>query len=112
VTNPQRYAVLHDVAHELVEQLTRYYVVVRSEGETFDPAVVPPDFLTDLIRLTPPAGSGPLCFGFTRFPGVVIRFGRWHHSTYPHCGCDGCDESPARLGAEMARSVEDSSPTE
>ena len=105
VSNSERYAVLHDVAREVVEQLARNYEVVRTQGESADLDVVPPDSVTDVVLLTPPAGSGPLGIGFTRFPGVVIRYGRWRHVTYPHCGCDACDESPERLGAEMVRSL-------
>ena len=31
---------------------------------------------------------------FTGFPGLRVRFGRWHIEPFPGCGCDACDERP------------------
>ncbi|HSH59935.1 MAG TPA: DUF6226 family protein [Acidimicrobiales bacterium] len=108
VTNPQRYAVLHDFARQLVDDLSEKYLVTPLTGGSVDQAVVPSDFVSEVVELSPPPGrGGPLAIAFTKFPGLIVRYGRWHHSSYPHCGCDACDESPEELAEQLRTSVEE-----
>ncbi len=54
-----------------------------------------------------PRGTGaPLTVGFTDFPGLIVRFGRWCIQAYPHCGCDACDEDPTALVREFNQRVD------
>ena len=47
------------------------------------------------VRLQPSSGTGArLTVAFTTFPGLLVRFGKWHVEAYPSCGCDACDEQP------------------
>ena len=104
VTNPERFAVLHEAADRLLDELTARYTVERREaaeplGETGD--------RVRTVRLIPrmPAAA-PLAVAFTTFPGVVLRLGRWYEESMPACGCDACDEQPADLITDMRTQVE------
>jgi hypothetical protein len=90
-----RFAVLHDAAERLLDELAEGYLVERREskeelGET--------EALVRMVRLIPrtPA-AGPLAVAFTDFPGLIVRLGRWWVEALPGCGCDECDEDPAGL---------------
>ena len=37
--------------------------------------------------------AGPIVVSFSVFPGLHVRFGRWHIEGFPQCGCDACDET-------------------
>jgi hypothetical protein len=101
VTEPGRYAVLHDAAGELLDDLTERYIVERREsGERLDPAGEPVRVVR-LIPRTPDAAT--MAVAFTAFPGLVVRFGRWYEQALPSCGCDACDEQPTDLIAELHR---------
>ncbi len=43
---------------------------------------------------------------YTNFPGLLVRFGRWHMDAFPRCGCDACDEDVDDLVIELAERVE------
>jgi hypothetical protein len=103
VTDPGRYAVLHETAERLLDNLAAQYIVERRESkESRDPADEP----VRVVRLIPrtPAAA-PLAIAFTDFPGVVLRLGRWYEESLPGCGCDACDEQPDYLVAEMNTQV-------
>jgi hypothetical protein len=95
VTNPERFASLHDVAAELLDRLELEFDAERRELFSLDPEV------EEGIRLARPsvslvprdAGSAPLVIAFSAFPGVRVRFGRWCIIAFPTCGCDACDET-------------------
>jgi hypothetical protein len=104
VTDPGRYAVLHDIAETLLDSLAGQYIVERREAnEALDPAGRP----TRVVRLIPrtPAAA-PLAIAFTDFPGVILRLGRWYSEPLPACGCDACGEQPDDLIAEMYTQVD------
>jgi hypothetical protein len=91
-TDPGRYAVLHAEADSLLAELADSFTVELRE--TYEPLRT--------VRLIPhtPAAA-PLAVTFTDFPSVRLRLGRWHEESLPNCGCDGCDEQPADLVAEL-----------
>lgn len=98
VTNPERFAPLHEFAEELLGKLTSEFHVERSEGYDLDPDLDLEPVRTDLarptVRLTPHRElSAPLQVSFTTFPGLLVRAGRWHNEPIPVCGCDACDET-------------------
>lgn len=96
VTNPERFAPLHEIALELLQILERKFDVDRVEGYDLDPyletaivAVVRPT-----IKLTPRrTNRAAITIAFSTFPGLNVRFGRWFTRPFPICGCDACDES-------------------
>lgn len=97
VTNPGRFAVLHDAAEKLLDELTDQYTVERREAkEPLGSA------LHRTVRLVPrtPAAA-PLAITFTDFPSIVLRLGRWYEESLPSCGCDACDEQPDHLVTEL-----------
>ena len=99
VTDPGRYAVLHEAADRLIDDLAAQYIVERRESkETLSSTDEP----VRIVRLIPrmPAAA-PLAVAFTDFPSVVLRLGRWFEESLPSCGCDACAERPADLVAEM-----------
>lgn len=106
VTDPDRYRVLHDVAGRLLDELVERYDVRRHEhaGADFVPDGVE---ARRVVRLAP-AGerSAPVSIAFTAFPGLLVRFGRWHLEAFPACGCDACDERPDELVDEFHGHVE------
>jgi hypothetical protein len=99
VTDPERYALLHETATSVVDDLVASYEVDRSEpghlGVDF-PGPLPPG-LDRIVHLSPAGGAAPVTVVFTSFPGLVVRYGRWHVEWYPTCGCDACDENPRDL---------------
>ena len=96
-TDPGRYAVLHEAAEKLLDDLAARYTVERRE--TREPVRT--------IRLIPhtPAAA-PLAVSFTDFPGIVLRLGRWYEEPLPACGCDACDEHPDHLVTELVTQVD------
>lgn len=101
VTDPQRYTALHHVADQLVTDLTeRYDVAVADE-----PAPGPGEVRA--VRLHPRSvGGADLVVVHTAF-GVRLRAGRWAEESFPHCGCDACDEEPEDLADELGDFVLD-----
>jgi Family of unknown function (DUF6226) len=95
VTNPERFASLHDVAAELLDRLDLEFDAERAEGYGLDPE------LEEGVKLSRPSvilvpkdvSAAPIVVAFTAFPGVLVRFGRWCTAAFPTCGCDACDEA-------------------
>jgi len=95
VTNAERFAPLHVVAAELLDELELKFDVERAQGygldseleEGWKPARPPVTLVPRDVR------AGPLVVGFSVFPGLRIRFGRWCMMAFPACGCDACDET-------------------
>jgi hypothetical protein len=104
VTNPGRFAVLHDEAERLLDELTARYTVERREA--LEP-LSGTGRRVRTVRLIPrtPAAA-PLAVAFTDFPSVVLRLGRWYEESLPGCGCDACGEQPADLVVDMRAQVE------
>lgn len=102
VTAPERYTVVHDAAAQLIADLAGRYDVATSPGDRTDLGRSEGIELLRVVRLVP-AGvdAAPLTVGFTAFPGVLVRFGRWHLQAFPSCGCDACDEHPDDVIREL-----------
>lgn len=96
MTDPGRYAVLHEAAGTLLDELAERYTVERRESN--EPLRT--------VRLIPhmPAAA-PIAVTFTEFPGIKVRFGRWYEEALPNCGCDACDEHPEELVADLRTHV-------
>jgi hypothetical protein len=94
VTNPKRFASLHDVAAELLDRLEREFDAERAEGYGLDPELEEGCKLArPSVTLAPrDVGAAPVAVTFSAFPGVRVRFGRWCMTAFPTCGCDACDE--------------------
>jgi hypothetical protein len=94
-TNAGRFAVLHDAADALLDELAEGYMVEHRETKEL---LGPDEALVRVVRLIPrtPAAA-PLAVAFTNLPGLTLRLGRWWAQTLPVCGCDACGEEPAQL---------------
>lgn len=108
VTNPQRYRILYAVAEELLDQLVAQYDVERVEGgAALDEELARGVDVRRVVRLAPKAERGAsLTVAVTGFPGLSVRFGRWHIEAFPACGCDACDEDPSEVANELREKVE------
>ena len=96
VTDPQRYVALHDVADRLVTVLAERYDVALTDE--------PADGAREVraVRLHPRSGGGADLVVVHTDLGVRLRAGRWAEESFPHCGCDACDEEPEDLAEELA----------
>ena len=99
VTDPGRYAVLHEAAERLLDELTSRYTVERRE--TAEPLGATGERVRTVRLIPRTPAAAPLAVAFTDFPGVVLRLGRWYSESLPGCGCDACDERPQDLVDEM-----------
>jgi hypothetical protein len=103
VTNPERFAPLHELAVETLTQLESKFDVMRMEGVDIDAGV---EWVRPTVQLTPQtAEAGELAIGFTNFPGLIIRLGHWMVEPIPLCGCDACDETAEEGGARLGQLV-------
>jgi Family of unknown function (DUF6226) len=103
VTNAERFAVLHEWVAELLDRLVEDYDVVRTDDVRTDADGEP----TSTATLTPSRpDAAALRVTFTGFPGVAVACGRWSGESYPHCGCDACDEQPDELLDELITRIE------
>jgi len=102
-TRAARFAVLHDAAEALLNNLGERFMVERRESKE---SLGPTDALVRMVRLIPrtPA-AGPLAVAFTDFPGLMVRLGRWWAEALPGCGCDDCGEDPDELAGIMRAQV-------
>jgi len=91
VTDAARFAPLHDIARDVLDDLARRYRVSREEFTDDDGNG---DLPAPGILLTPtdPAAA-PLAVVFTAFPGLIGRMGAGCGFILPMCGCDACDET-------------------
>ncbi len=106
VTEPERFAPLHDWALDTVARLERDYEVIRVEGVGLDHDLERSQISRPTIKLTPLQDSGaPATIVFTDFPGLAVRMGRWFTDWFPSCGCDACDEMPDGVFEEFTRLV-------
>jgi Family of unknown function (DUF6226) len=98
-TDTERFAVLHEAADALLEDLTARYTVERRETKELHG---PDEALVRMVRLIPrtPAAA-PLAIAFTGLPGLRVRLGRWWTQTLPECACADCGEDPGHLVDEL-----------
>jgi hypothetical protein len=108
VTNPERFASLHDVAAELLGRLELEFDAERTEGSGLDSELEEGcNQARPSVALVPrDISAAPIVVTFTAFPGVRVRFGRWCMIAFPTCGCDACDET-AESEAERLKSLID-----
>jgi hypothetical protein len=102
VTDPERFAELHVIAAELLDELQERYDVVREtalEPDRHSEAPAP------VVRLVPrdPAAAA-LAIVFTAFPGLVVRLGRDADTAHlRECGCDACDDTVEECAEQLRR---------
>ncbi len=92
LTNPERFAPLHDAALELIARLEAGFDVERAEAYGLDEDLEGQRGLArPSVRLSPSdPEAAPITVVFTDFPGLFVRFGRWAEEIFPVCGCDAC----------------------
>ena len=92
VTNPERFAPLHDAALEMIGRLEADFDVERAEGYGLDEGLEGNSGLArPSVKLSPTdPEAAPMTVVFTDFPGLFVRFGRWADDPFPDCGCDAC----------------------
>ena len=91
VTDPQRYAPLHAVARDVLDDLQRRFDVTAHASSELDPNKTGQAPVTTLVPSDP--DSSPLSVTFTAFPGLVLSLGHTMREPIPECGCDACDET-------------------
>ena len=106
VTEPERFAPLHDWALDAVARLQRDYDIARIDAENMDPYLERSPLARPTIKLTPLRDSAaPITVVFTDFPSLAARAGRWFTDYFPSCGCDACDEMPEGAFEEFTELV-------
>ncbi|MFC4947044.1 DUF6226 family protein [Pseudonocardia sp. GCM10023141] len=91
VTDPGRFAALHTIAGEALDELELRYDVTRERALEPDRHSTAPAPVVRLVPRDPAAAT--LTVVFTAFPGLIVRLGRDDDTLYlPTCGCDACDE--------------------
>ncbi|MCC5948681.1 MAG: hypothetical protein JJT89_09520 [Nitriliruptoraceae bacterium] len=105
VSDPQRFAPLHELARGHRDRLlTTYDVTTHAPPPEPDQGEVG---VVDGWQLMPadPEAS-PLTFLLTNFPGLWLRFGARTAESFPACGCDACDEDVEDVAPGLASTVE------
>lgn len=93
----ERFAVLHDAADALLDELTDLYQVERRETKEL---LGPSEALVRMVRLIPRTPlAGPLAVAFTDLPALVVRLGRWWTEALPRSRAD----DPELVAAELRR---------
>ena len=95
VTNPERFASLHNVAAELLDRLELEFDAERARGYGLDPELEQGCKLARTTETLVPrdGGAAPIVVTYSAFPGVRVRYGRWYITASPSCGCDACDQT-------------------
>ena len=109
VTNPERFAPLHDLALALASRLReRFEVRTREAFELMPGHMRPFEHARSPLTLTPATSdAAPIAIAFTNFPSLRVRCGRWLVTSFPACGCDACRETAASEGARLEELVGD-----
>jgi hypothetical protein len=92
VTNPERFQPLHDFAVDLLGRLYSSYQVIERDAFDLIPGRMRAfEEARPSVTLTPTTeDAAPIAVGFTRFPSLLVRCGRWFSTSFPSCGCDAC----------------------
>lgn len=95
VTNPERFASLHDSAAGWLHRSESDFETERKEAYGLDPELEHDCNLScPSVALLPcDVGAAPLIIAFSDSPGLRVRLGRWYVVALPTCGCDACDET-------------------
>ena len=97
-TGTDRFALLHETADNLLDELTERYLVERRESK--EPLGLD-DALVRTVRLIPRVPTAaPLAIHFTD-PGLILRLGRWWEESLPACACNTCGEDPRELAQKL-----------
>ena len=93
--HPERFAVLHVVAHALIDHLTAVYDVdVQDDPVHAGELLMQGPGVLQAVKVTPrDPGAAALTFVLTVYPGVMVHAGVLHDFPFPVCGCDACDET-------------------
>lgn len=91
VTDPGRYAGLHTVGQDLLDELEDRFAVKRETSSEPDRHGTEPMTAVRLVPADPAAAA--LTIVFDAFPGLIVRMGRDDLMHLPVCGCDACDET-------------------
>jgi hypothetical protein len=104
VTNPERFAPLHDAALALVERLRKEFAADYNGDDDTSLGDRHPALARPSVSLTPTdRAAAPILVGFTLFPSLIVRFGRASTISFPVCGCDACGSDAAREFEELER---------
>lgn len=108
VTDPQRFAPLHDAALDLLAGLENRFQVERDGRHELDPELLAQQHSTrPTVKLTPmDPMAAPITVAFTSLPGLRVRFGHWVIEPYPACACDACDATCDGEARELADMVD------
>lgn len=108
VTNPGRFAPLHNAVLELFGRLGAEFDVQRREGYGLDPELEIVALAQPVVQLIPadPAAA-PITAVFTTFPSVLLRCGRWLVAPFPSCGCDACNETADKESERFRATMDD-----
>jgi hypothetical protein len=108
VTDPERFAALHEFADKLLNRLEAEFAVERTEGYGLDPELESGELARPSVRLTPAdADAAPILFNFYVFPSLTVSFCRWHRDKFPDCACDACDETAEGEAERLGLMVDD-----
>lgn len=102
-THPERFRPLHDVADALVAHLTAFYDVEVTSGTAAvgDVMTAPPQVVR-ATRLRPrDPRATPLTLVHTDAPGIDVHAGLLLDASFPHCGCDACDDTWQSQASEL-----------
>lgn len=108
VGDAEHYRQLHALADSLVAALLTHYEVDRSDETTMAGELTFPRSSPErVVRLTPRCPDAAfITVVWTSFPGLQVRFGRWHLDAYPRCGCDACGERLSDLAEDLRQAVD------
>lgn len=107
VTNPGRFRVLHGAAERVIDDLAKRYDIQVREGQASDDPFIVAGDVERVVFLEPSRpDAAAVSIGFTSYPGLIVRFGRWHAEVFPRCGCDACDEDPDWLIEELRKRLD------
>ncbi len=108
VTDAERFRPLHSAALELIGRLEADFDVERVEGYGLDEELESRVGLARAsVRLSPmDVEAAPITVAFSDFPGLYVRFGRWHVEPFPNCGCDACGGSAEEEIEDLAKLVD------
>ena len=101
-TGTERYLAIVKAADEVTARLMATYDV------TVEDVDVTPfgGEVTRGLRIAPRNAGAPLSILVTTFPGVWASFGSSEAESFPNCGCDGCDENPDDVAAELIARID------
>ena len=109
VTNAERFRPLHPAMLEIIGRLESGFEVERAEAYGLDEELERGlDLARPCVGLRPrDTDAAPIAVAFSAFPGLHVRFGRWHTELFPVCGCDVCGESAEDQIERLSKMVDD-----